>query len=112
MKNMTQSTLQMTDPVVPRLNKQASFLEKNLSRRRIYTYILTISIPLVIYFGIMYLATAITMRRLNFGEPILYMQYYYDSINNLKDIQGSDGPRHIQRYNTSPRSNLQARAND
>ena len=72
MKNMTQSTLQMTDPVVPRLNKQASFLEKNLSRRRIYTYILTISIPLVIYFGIMYLATAITSQTSSGTAVFLY----------------------------------------
>ena len=60
LKNMSQFTLQMSDPVVPTLEKQTAFLEKKTKRSQILTLVLSITIPLTIYFGIMYLATAIT----------------------------------------------------
>ncbi|MHA1200655.1 MAG: HEAT repeat domain-containing protein, partial [Candidatus Heimdallarchaeaceae archaeon] len=62
LKSMTQATLQMTDPVVPTLRKQSSFLEKKYRRRRITIFALSIGIPVIIYFILMYLATAITSQ--------------------------------------------------
>ena len=62
LKNMTQATLQMTDPVIPSLKKQTTFLEKKLRRKRITTLTLSTAIPVAVYFVIMYLATAITSQ--------------------------------------------------
>ncbi|MCE7741528.1 MAG: HEAT repeat domain-containing protein [Candidatus Heimdallarchaeota archaeon] len=72
MKSMTQATLQMTDPVVPTLRKQSSLLEKKLRRRRITILALSTGIPVVIYFIIMYLATAITSQTLVGTAIFLY----------------------------------------
>lgn len=62
MKGMTQSTLQMTEPVVPPLRKQSSFLEGKLRRKRITILTLSTGIPVLVYFVIMYLTTAITSQ--------------------------------------------------
>ncbi len=72
MKTMTQATLQMTDPVVPPLKKQATFLEKKLRKRRITILTLSTGIPVIIYFGVMYLATAITSQTLTGTSIFLY----------------------------------------
>ncbi len=72
MKTMTQATLQMTDPIVPTLRKQSSFLEKKLLRKRILILTLSTGIPVIIYFVLMYLATAITSQTLTGTSIFLF----------------------------------------
>ena len=60
MTTMTQATLQMSDSVIPTMKKQTKFLEEKSIRRRFTSIILGTTIPLALYFGIMYLTTAVT----------------------------------------------------
>lgn len=60
LSTMTQATLQMSESVIPTLKKQTKFLEEKSVRRRLTAVILGTTIPLALYFGTMYLTTAIT----------------------------------------------------
>jgi hypothetical protein len=60
MSTMTQATLQMSESVIPTLKKQTMFLEEKSTRKRYTAIILGTTIPLALYFGIMYLTTAVT----------------------------------------------------
>ncbi len=59
---MSQATLQMSESIVPPLEKQTKILEMKTARRDRTILILGTTIPLAIYFLIMYLTTAITAQ--------------------------------------------------
>ena len=59
---MTKATLQMSESVIPTLKKQTNFLEEKSVRRRWTSIILGTTIPLALYFGIMYISTAVTAQ--------------------------------------------------
>jgi len=61
MKQMTLKTLQMSDPIIPNLKHQTKFLENKTRKREWSTTILGTTIPVAIYFLVMYLTTAITI---------------------------------------------------
>ncbi|MBY9000623.1 MAG: hypothetical protein KGD64_06900, partial [Candidatus Heimdallarchaeota archaeon] len=60
MKQMTKQTLQMSEPIIPDLKKQAKFLERKTRKREGVNITLGTTIPVGIYFLIMYITTAIT----------------------------------------------------
>jgi hypothetical protein len=60
MKQMTLKTLQMSDPILPNLEHQSKFLERKARKREWSTLIMGTTIPVAIYFLVMYLTTAIT----------------------------------------------------
>ncbi len=60
MKQMTLKTLQMSDPIIPNLKHQTKFLERKTKRRDLTTIILGTTIPVAIYFLVIYITTAIT----------------------------------------------------
>ncbi len=60
MKQMTKQTLQMSEPIIPDIKKQVKFLERKTRRREGVNIILGTTIPVAIYFLIMYITTAIT----------------------------------------------------
>ncbi|MCG3225689.1 MAG: HEAT repeat domain-containing protein [Candidatus Heimdallarchaeota archaeon] len=59
---MTQATLQMSEAIIPETDKQIRFLEENQKRRQRLLITLGTWIPLVIYFLVMYVTTAITSQ--------------------------------------------------
>jgi hypothetical protein len=59
---MTQATLQMSEAVIPGIDKQIKFLEENQKRRQRLLITIGTGIPLVIYFLVMYITTAITAQ--------------------------------------------------
>ena len=60
MQQMTKQTLQMDKPIVPDLERQVKFLNRKTKRRESTFLILVTTIPVAIYFLIMYITTAIT----------------------------------------------------
>lgn len=60
MKQMTKQTLQMSEPIIPDIQNQTKFLEQKTRRREVTKIILGTTIPVAIYFLIMYITTAIT----------------------------------------------------
>jgi hypothetical protein len=66
---MSQATLQMSESVVPSLEKQVKLLERRTRRRDIIKITLGSSLPVVLYFLIMYVTTAITSQTTT-GETI------------------------------------------
>lgn len=67
--SMSQATLQMSESVVPSLEKQVKLLERKTKRRDIIKTILGTALPVVFYFLIMYVTTAITSQT-SIGESI------------------------------------------
>ena len=59
---MTQATLQMSEAIIPDLDKQIGFLEKKHRRKQRLMITLGTIIPLIIYFLAMYITTAITAQ--------------------------------------------------
>ena len=56
------------------------------------------------------LATSIMMRRLGFGNPMLYYDAYMNSLYNIVDNLNGDGPIGVQKSHQGYRSDLQRRA--
>ena len=59
---MTQATLQMSESIIPDVDKQIKFLEENKKRKQRLLIFLGTTIPLIIYFLVMYITTAITTQ--------------------------------------------------
>jgi len=55
------------------------------------------------------LATAITMRRLGFGNPLLYEEAYREGEMNANNKLGDDGPMHINRATYYRQTGIQHR---
>ena len=70
---MTKATLQMSESVIPTLKKQTNFLEEKSVRRRWTSIILGTTIPLALYFGIMYISTAVTAQTAISTTLFLYL---------------------------------------
>jgi hypothetical protein len=60
MKQMTLKTLQMSDPIIPNQKQQAKFLERRTRKQEWRTLILGTTIPVALYFLVMFITTAIT----------------------------------------------------
>ncbi|MFW9852241.1 MAG: HEAT repeat domain-containing protein, partial [Candidatus Thorarchaeota archaeon] len=67
--SMSQATLQMSESVIPSLEKQVKLLERKTKRRNIIKIISGTTVPVVLYFLIMYVTTAITSQT-SIGESI------------------------------------------
>ncbi|NPD90281.1 MAG: hypothetical protein HGN29_16335 [Asgard group archaeon] len=59
---MTQATLQMSEAIIPGVDKQIRFLQENQKRKQRLLIALGTWIPLIIYFLVMYITTAITAQ--------------------------------------------------
>jgi len=69
LSSMSQATLQMSESVVPSLEKQTQLLEKKTKRKDIIKISLGTLLPVILYFLIMYVTTAITSQT-TIGESI------------------------------------------